>query len=64
MKYDKNGKAIPENLYEVDILNYWHTKQICQEIHEMANEDPNEEIALKMAYLKANQYDNQHNKRL
>lgn len=60
MQFDKNGKAIPENLYEVDVLNYWHTKQIWQEIHEMAKGDPNEEIALKMAYLKANQYDNQH----
>lgn len=58
MQFDKNGKAIPENLHEVDVLNYWHTKQICQEIHEMAKGDPNEEIALKMAFLKSVQYDN------
>lgn len=60
MQFDKNGKAILENLHEVDVLNYWYFKKIRQEIHEMAKGNPNEKIVLKMAYLKSTQYDNQH----
>lgn len=57
MQYDENGKAIPETLQETGILNYFHAMKICHEIHEMAEGGPNEEIALKMSYLKATQYD-------
>lgn len=53
MKFDKNGKAIPENLHEVDMLNQFHMKKWWKEAEELANGDKNEEILLKVALLKA-----------
>ena len=57
MKFDENGKAIPENLHEVDMLNQFRMKKWWKEIEEMAAGDKNEEILLKVALLKAIQYD-------
>lgn len=52
MKFDENGKAIPENLHEVDMLNRFQMKKWRKEIEEMAAGDKNEEIRLKVALLK------------
>lgn len=52
MKFDENGKVIPENLHEVDILNQFQMKKWWKEIEEMAAGDKNEEIHLKVTLLK------------
>lgn len=52
MKFDENGKAIPENLHEVDILNRFQMNKWWKEIEDMAAGDKNEEIHLKVALLK------------
>ena len=57
MKFDENGKAIPENLHEVDMFNQFQRKKWRKEIEEMAAGDKNEEILLKVALLKAIQDD-------
>ena len=52
MKFDENGKAIPENLHEVDILNMFQMKKWFKEAEELAGGDKNEEIKLKVLLLK------------
>ena len=53
MKFDENGKAIPENLHEVDILKMFQMKKWFKEAEDLAAGDKNEEIRLKVALLKS-----------
>ena len=53
MKFDENGKAIPENLHEVDVLNMFQMKKWFKEAEDLAAGDKNEEIRLKVALLKS-----------
>ena len=53
MKFDENGKAIPENQHEVDVLNMLQMKKWFKEAEDFAAGDKNEEIRLKVALLKS-----------